>query len=93
MGINPGFLMCRQSKSSNGGKKWREIASLLVNRKIPLECRPNIYGAYNIWSIYGLELIWPLTKKLEEIIYRCDYRMLRYMAGASGKKGYQIEES
>ena len=62
-------------------KKWREIASLLVNRSIGLRTRGQIYEAcVRSALLYGAET-WAMTDRLTEILLRCDRRMLRYMAG------------
>ena len=61
--------------------KWREIAGLLCNRRIPLRSRSNIYKAcIRSVMLYAAET-WPLTQRLEQCIVSCDRRMLRYMAG------------
>ena len=63
--------------------KWREIAGLLGNRRIPLKSRAFIYDAcIRSVILYGAES-WPLTQRLENCIQSCDRRMLRYMAGVS----------
>ena len=41
--------------------------------------------------LYGVES-WALTKKLEELIYRCDCRMLRYIAGVKWEEGLSNNE-
>ena len=63
--------------------KWREIAGLLGNRRIPLKSRAFIYDAcIRSVILYGAES-WPLTQRLENCIQSCDQRMLRYMSGVS----------
>ena len=63
--------------------KWREIAGLLCNRRIPLKSRANIYDAcIRSVILYGAES-WPLTQRLEKYIQSCDRRLLRYMSGVS----------
>ena len=60
--------------------KWREIASLLVNRKIPLRSRVYIYCAcIRPVMLYGAET-WPTTREMERILRSSDCKMLRYMA-------------
>ena len=56
MSNNPGCESAARARVAAAWKKWREIASLLVNRKIPLECRTKTYGAC-IRSVifYGVE--------------------------------------
>ena len=59
--------------------KWKEIASLLVNRSIPLHHRGRVYEAcIRSVMLYGGET-WALTARLESILLSCDRRMLRYM--------------
>ena len=61
--------------------KWREIAGLLCNRRIPLRSRSSIYDAcIRSVMLYGSET-WPLTQHMEKSLISCDRRMLRYMAG------------
>ena len=61
--------------------KWREIAGLLCNKRIPLRSRSRVYDAcIRSVMLYGAET-WPLTQRLERSIVSCDRRMLRYMAG------------
>ena len=61
--------------------KWREIAGLLCNRRVPLRSRSNIYDAcIRSVMLYAAET-WPLTQRLEQVIVSCDRRMLRYLAG------------
>ena len=61
--------------------KWRDIAGLLVNKNIPLVNRSRVYDScIRPVLLYGAET-WALTQKLEEIVKRCDNRMLRFMAG------------
>ena len=63
--------------------KWREIAGLLGNRRIPLKNRAPIYAAcIRSVLLYGAES-WPLTQRLEQCIQSCDRRMLRFLAGVS----------
>ena len=60
-----------------------EIASLLVNRGIPLHHRGKVYEAcIRSVMLYGGET-WALTARLEAILLCCDRRMLRYMAGVT----------
>ena len=63
--------------------KWREIASLLTNKQIPLRHRGNVYGAcIRSVLLYGAES-WAMTQRVLGILTSCDRRMLRYMAGLS----------
>ena len=61
--------------------KWREIARLLTNRHIPLRNRAGVYTAcIRPVMLYGAEA-WGLTQRLEDVLIKCDRRMLRRMAG------------
>ena len=72
--------------------KWRELSNLLTNRGIPLRHRAKVYEAcVRSVMLYGSET-WALTKKLDEVIRRCDRRMLRYMAGVSLQDRVTSEE-
>ena len=62
-------------------KKWREMASLLINKSIPLKIRGSVYeSCIRSVMLYGAET-WAMTDRIEVILKRCDRRMLRYMAG------------
>lgn len=72
--------------------KWREIASLLINRGIPLEKRAQVYEAcIRSVLLYGTET-WPLTGRIERILVSCDRKMLRYMAGVTWRDQVSSEE-
>ena len=61
--------------------KWREIAGLLCNKRLPIHSRSRVYDAcIRSVMLYGAET-WPLTQRLERSIISCDRRMLRYMTG------------
>lgn len=73
-------------------KKWREMASLLTNKSIPLRIRGSVYeSCVRSVLLYGAE-IWALTEKLEDILKSCDGRMLRYMAGVRWQDRISTEE-
>ena len=60
-------------------KKWKELASLLVNQKIPLGKRCFIYKAcIRPVLLYGSEA-WVVTRDIERLLKSCENRMLRYM--------------
>ena len=60
---------------------WREMESLLKNRHIPLKIRGSVYeSCVRSVMLYGAET-WRMTEGIEDILKRCDRRMLRYMAG------------
>ena len=64
--------------------KWREVASLLVNRSIPVRRRSGVYIAcIRSVMLYGAET-WALTDRLMSLLRSCDRRMLRYVAGVIG---------
>ena len=64
-------------------RKWREIASLLLNRAIPLRHRGRVYDAcVRSVLLYGSEG-WPMTDRVQAIVTSCDRRIVRYMAGVS----------
>ena len=61
--------------------KWREMSSLLRNRRIPLKKKTHLYTAFICSTLlYGAES-WPLTQRLENSIQSCDRRMQRFMVG------------
>ena len=63
--------------------KWREISSLLCNSGIPLKKRAPVYEAcIRSVLLYGSET-WPVTKKLEDLLLKCDRRMIRLMCGVT----------
>ena len=69
-----------RARTTTAWKKWRELASLLVNNKIPLKSRVKIYNAcIRPVLLYGSET-WALTKQIETKLRSSDCRMLRYMA-------------
>jgi len=60
-------------------KKWKELASLLGNQKIPLERHCLIYKAcIRPVLLYGSET-WVFTKTVERLLKSCENRMPRYM--------------
>ena len=69
-----------RARIANSWRSWRELASLLVNQSIPLVNRAQVYKAcVRPVLLYGAET-WALTKHLEDLLRRCDTKMLRYMA-------------
>ena len=74
-------------------RKWREIASLLLNRSIPLRHRGRVYDAcVRSVLLYGSEG-WPMTDRIQGIVTSCDRRILRYMAGVSLRDRFRSEEA
>ena len=73
-------------------KKWKEIAGMLVNRRIPLRGRVKIYCAcVRPVMLYGAET-WSTTKEIEKMIKQNDCRMLRYMGHVKWEDGVSNEE-
>ena len=72
--------------------KWREMASLLINRSIPLKVRASVYeSCVRSVMLYGAET-WGMTGRMEDILKSCDRRMLRYMAGVKWQDRVSSEE-
>ena len=68
-------------------RQWREMASLLTNRGIPLKSRAGVYEAcIRSVLLYGSET-WALSGRLLGVLRTCDRRMLRYMAGVGWQDG------
>lgn len=62
-------------------KKWREMVSLLINKSISLKIRGSVYeSCIRSVMLCGAET-WAMTDRIEDILKRCDRRILRYMAG------------
>ena len=73
-------------------RKWREIASLLINKAIPLTSRGRVYDAcIRSVLLYGAE-VWAMTDRVQTIVTSCDRRILRYMAGVSLRDRVRSEE-
>ena len=63
--------------------KWKDLASLLVNKIIPLRSRIDLYCAcIRSAMLYGSET-WALTEGLERRLESNELRMLRYMTGVT----------
>ena len=61
--------------------RWRELSSLLCNPGIPLLHRARVYDAcIRSTMLYGSET-WAATRQVEDILVKCDRRMLRRMCG------------
>jgi len=61
--------------------RWRELSSLLCNPGIPLRHRARVYDAcIRSTMLYGSET-WAATRQVEDILVKCDRRMLRRMCG------------
>ena len=73
-------------------RKWREIASLLTNKAIPLRYRGRVYDAcVRSVLLYGAEG-WAMTDRVQSIVTGCDRRILRYMAGVALRDRIRSEE-
>ena len=61
-------------------KKWRDMVGMLTDRRTPLRIQGSAYeSCVRSVMLYGSET-WAMTKKDEDILRKCDRRMLRYMA-------------
>ena len=81
-----------RKRVSAAWNKWREMASLIKNKSIPLMIRGSVYeSCVRSVMLYGAET-WALTRKLEDILKSCDRRMLRYMAGVRWQDRISSEE-
>ena len=68
------------------------MASLLTDKRTPLRTRGSVYErCIRSVMLYGSET-WAMTKKDEDIMIKCDRRMLRYMAGVNWQDGVSSEE-
>ena len=69
-----------RARVSAAWKKWKEMASLLTDKKTPLRIRGSVFeSCIRPVMLYGSET-WAMTKKDDDILRKCDRRMLRYMA-------------
>ena len=92
MGCEAGVERAVRTRVSAAWKKWREMASLLKNKHIPLKIRGSVYeSCVRSVMLYGAET-WEMTGRVEDILKHCDRRMLRYMAGVSWKDKINSEE-
>ena len=72
--------------------KWVKIASLLVNRGVPLHHRGKVYEAcIRSVILYGGEM-WALTARLEGMLLSCDRRILMYIAEVTWRDCVRSEE-
>ena len=70
-----------RSRVSTAWMRWRELASLLCNRSIPICHRARVYEAcIRSTMLYGSET-WAVTRREEDVVVKCDRRMLRRMCG------------
>ena len=73
-------------------KKWSEMAGLLTDKRTPLRIRGSAYeSCIRSVMLYGSET-WAMTKKDEDILRKCDRRMLRYMERVKWQDGVSSEE-
>ena len=81
-----------RARVSAAWKKWREMASLLTDKRTPLRIRGSVYeSCIRPVMLYGSET-WVTTKMDEDIIRKCDRRMRRYMARVKWQYGVSSEE-
>ena len=74
-----------RARVSAAWKEWRDMAGLLTDKRIPLRIRGSVYDScIRSVMLYGSETR-AMTKKDEDILRKCDRRMLRYMARWSFK--------
>ena len=72
-----------RARIASAWRKWKDLASLLRNRHVPLKCRGHVYSAcIRPVLLYGAES-WALTQHLAQQLRSFDRRMLRYMTGVS----------
>ena len=64
-------------------RKWREIASLFINKDIPLRHRGRAYDACVRSVLLYCAESWLMTERVQAILTNCDRRMLRYMGGVA----------
>ena len=70
-----------RARISAAWAKWRELASLLCNRAIPVKSRAQVYSScIRPVMCYGAET-WALTNRMETLLRSTDRRMLRYLSG------------
>jgi len=81
-----------RARVSAAWREWRVLASVLTDKRIPLRTRASVYeGCIRSVMLYGSET-WALTQKDEDIMRKCDRRMLRYMTGVKWQDGVSSEE-
>ena len=67
------------------------MASLLTDKRTPLRIRRCVYeSCIRPVMLYESET-WATTKKDENIIRKCDRRMMRYMTGVKWQDGVSYE--
>ena len=77
-----------RARVSAAWKEWRVMASLLTDKRTLLRTRGSVYEVF-IRSIMDLRYgQW--TQKDEDIMRKCDRRMLRYMTGVKWRVEYQV---
>ncbi len=81
-----------QHRISVAWMKWREIASLLMNKSIPLKSRAQVYKVCIRPALLYSAENWPLTERQEATLQSCDSRMLRCMTGIRWRESIRNEE-
>ncbi len=80
-----------RAKVTEGWKKWKDMASLLTNKAIPLGTRGRVNEVCVISvMLYGAE-IWVMTERLENSLKSSDSRMLRCITGIKWEEGTSDE--
>ena len=70
-----------RARVSAAWEEWRIMASLLTDKRILLRTRRSVYkNCIRSVMLYGSDT-WAMTKKDEDIMTKCDRRMLRYTTG------------
>ena len=70
-----------RAKVAVAWKKWRDMASLITNKNVPLKIRGSVYESCARSVMFSGAEIWAMTANMEDIMKSYDQRMLRYMAG------------
>jgi len=91
MDCEAGLERAARARVAAAWNKWREMASLITIRSIPYKDRGSVYEiCVRSIMLYGAET-WALASKLEDILNRCDRRMLRYMARVRCQSGSPVK--
>ena len=87
-----GVERAERARVSAAWKKWKVMASLLTDKRTPQRTQGSVYeGCIRSVLLYGSKT-WAITQKDEDIIKKCDRRMLRYMTGVKWQDGVSSEE-
>ena len=61
--------------------RWRELTALLCNSSIPICHRARVYEACIRSTMLYASETWAVTCRVEDVLVKCDRRMLRRMCG------------